>query len=249
MKFKLEICTDNIESAIVAQLAGAHRIELCNDLPEGGTTPGYGTIVSARNNLDIGIHVIIRPRGGDFLYSDSEYDIMKKDIDICSKCKVDGIVLGILRSDGSIDIERTAKLVEFAHPMPVTFHRAFDMCSDPFQGLEDVIEAGASRLLTSGQKDKAPEGADLIRQLIQQAKDRIIIMPGSGIDDSNIEKIARVTGAKEFHLTGRKIIDSKMIFRKQGISMGGGVAGVPEFSRMVADREKIKRIINILNLI
>jgi copper homeostasis protein len=230
-------------------LAGAHRIELCNDLPEGGTTPGYGTIFSAGNNLDIGIHVIIRPRGGDFLYSDSEYDIMKKDIDICSKCKVDGIVLGILRSDGSIDIERTAKLVEFAHPMPVTFHRAFDMCSDPFQGLEDVIEAGASRLLTSGQKDTAPEGADLIRQLIQQAKDRIIIMPGSGIDDSNIEKIARVTGAKEFHLTGRKIIDSKMIFRKQGISMGGGVAGVPEFSRMVADREKIKRIINILNLI
>jgi copper homeostasis protein len=192
--------------------------------------------------------VIIRPRGGDFLYSDTEYDIMRKDIDICSKWRIDGIVLGILRSDGSIDIERTAKLVEYAHPMPVTFHRAFDMCSDPFQGLEDVIEAGASRLLTSGQKDKAPDGAYLIGQLIQQAKDRIIIMPGSGIDDSNIEKIARVTGAKEFHLTGRKIIDSKMIFRKQGISMGG-VAGVPEFSRMVADPEKIKRIINILNLI
>jgi copper homeostasis protein len=249
MNFKLEICTDNIESAIDAQLAGAHRIELCNDLPEGGTTPGYGTIVSARNNLDIVINVIIRPRGGDFLYSDPEYDSMKSDIEQCIKCRVDGIVLGILRSDGSIDIERTAKLVKFAHPMPVTFHRAFDMCSDPFQGLEDVIASGASRLLTSGQKNKALDGADRIGQLIQQAKDRIIIMPGSGIDDSNIEKIARVTGAKEFHLTGRKIIDSKMIFRKQGISMGGDIAGVPEFSRMVADREKIKRIINILNLI
>jgi copper homeostasis protein len=248
MKFQLEICTDNIESALDAQMAGANRIELCNDLPEGGTTPGYGTIVSARNNLDIGIHVIIRPRGGDFLYSDPEFDIMKSDIELCRKCRVDGIVLGILRSDGSIDIERTAKLVEFAYPMSVTFHRAFDMCSDPFQGLEDVIAAGASRLLTSGQKDKALEGAGMIGQLVKQAKDRIIIMPGSGINDSNIELIAKITGAKEFHLTGRKVTDSKMIFRKQGISMGSA-DGVPEFSRMVADPEKIKRIINILNLI
>jgi copper homeostasis protein len=245
MIYKLEICVDNIESAIDAQNAGADRIELCDNLMEGGTTPGYGIIVSARKYLTIRLNVIIRPRGGDFLYSDLEYDIMKREINICGECGVDGIVLGILKADGAIDIERTAKLIELAHPMTVTFHRAFDMCSHPLQGLEDVISSGATRLLTSGHKDKAEQGAELIGQLVAQAGDRIIVMPGSGINESNILRIASLTGAKEFHLTGRKVIDSNMIFRRQGISMGG-VKGIPEFSRMVADPEKIKRIFNIL---
>jgi copper homeostasis protein len=245
MNFKLEICVDTIESAIEAQKAGADRIELCNNLTEGGTTPGYGTIVTSRKNLNISLNVIIRPRGGDFLYSNLEYDIMKRDIDICGEWGVDGIVIGILKADGAIDIERTAKLIEIAHHMTVTFHRAFDMCSDPVQGLEDVISSGATRLLTSGYKDKAEEGVELIGELVSQARDRIIVMPGSGINESNIFRIATVTGAKEFHLTGRKVIDSNMIFRRQGISMGG-VRTIPEFSRMVADPEKIKSIINIL---
>lgn len=248
MKFTLEICVDNIESAIEAQNAGADRVELCNNLYEGGTTPGYGTIISTRNNLSIGVNVIIRPRGGDFLYTDPEYDIMRRDIDICGESGVDGIVLGILRSGGAIDLERTAKLIEYANPMSVTFHRAFDMCSDPVQGLEDVIASGATRLLTSGQKNKAQEGAELISQLISQAEDRIIIMPGGGINESNIALIARLTGAAEFHLTGRKVIESDMIFRRQDISMGGA-ADIPEFSRKVADSEKIKSIINILKMI
>ena len=248
MNFKLEICVDNVESAIEAQKAGADRIELCNNLIEGGTTPGYGAIFSARSNLNIGLNVIIRPRGGDFLYSDLEYDIMKRDIDICGECGVDGVVLGILRSGGTVDLERTAKLIEFAHPMSATFHRAFDMCPDPFQGLEDVIASGAKRLLTSGQKNKSIEGTELISQLVHQAGDKIIIMPGSGINESNIAQIAKETGAKEFHLTGRKIIDSEMIFRRQNIAIGG-ITGLTEFSRKVADPEKIKCIINILNLI
>ncbi|MCX6253606.1 MAG: copper homeostasis protein CutC [Bacteroidia bacterium] len=248
MNFKLEICVDNVESAINAQNAGADRVELCDNLIEGGTTSGFGTIASARNNLTIGLNIIIRPRGGDFLYTDLEYDIMRRDIDICGECGVDGIVLGILRSGGAIDVERTAKLIEFAQPMSATFHRAFDMCSDPVQGLEDVIASGADRLLTSGQKDKAQEGAELISQLVGQAGDRIIIIPGSGINESNIAWIARITGAKEFHLTGRKVTDSEMIFRRQGISMGGAT-GIPEFSRKVADPERIKNIINILKLI
>lgn len=248
MNFKLEICADTVESAIDAQNAGANRIELCDNLFEGGTTPGSGTIASARNNLNIVLNVIIRPRGGDFLYSDLEYDIMRREIDICGECGVDGVVLGILRSDGGIDIERTAKLIELASPMSVTFHRAFDMCSDPLQGLRDIIATGASRILTSGQKDKAQEGAELIGQLSGLAGERIIIMPGSGINESNIAWIARVTGAKEFHLTGRKVIESEMIFRRHSISMGGAT-DLPEFSRMVADPEKIKSIINILNLI
>jgi copper homeostasis protein len=248
MNFKLEICVDNVESALIAQNAGANRVELCDNLIEGGTTPGFGTIASARNNLTIGLNIIIKPRGGDFLYSDLEYDIMRRDIDICGECGADGIVLGILRSGGAIDVERTAKLIEFAQPMSATFHRAFDMCSDPVQGLEDVIATGADKLLTSGQKDKAQEGAELISQLVGQAGDRIIIMPGSGINESNIVWIARVTGAKEFHLTGRKVIDSEMIFRRQDISIGGET-NIPEFSRKVADPDIIKRIINILNLV
>jgi copper homeostasis protein len=248
MTFKLEICVDSVESAKEAQIAGADSIELCNNLIEGGTTPGYGTIFSARSNLNIGLNVIIRPRGGDFLYSNTEYDIMRREIDICSECGADGVVLGILRSDGAIDIERTAKLIELAHPMSVTFHRAFDMCSGPIQGLEDVIASGAVRLLTSGQKNKAEEGAELISQLVDQAGERIRIMPGSGISESNISWIAKATGAKEFHLTGRKIIESRMIFRKEEISMGG-VPGMSEFSRKVADPEKIKKIISILRAI
>jgi len=246
MKFLLEICVDNVESAIAAQAAGAHRVELCDNLMEGGTTPSTGTITSVRENLSIDVNVIIRPRGGDFLYSDIEYDIMRRDIEICGEYGINGIVIGLLRSNGEIDVERTAKLIEFAQPMSVTFHRAFDMCSDPFRGLEDVISTGASRLLTSGQKDKAIDGSELIAGLNNAAKKRIIIMPGSGINESNIANVARATGCKEFHLTARKVIDSEMIFRKQGISMGG-VQEIPEFSRKVADREMIGRIVSVLN--
>jgi copper homeostasis protein len=248
MKFKLEICVDNVESAIMAQNAGADRIELCTNLPEGGTTPGFGMISFVRNNLTIAVNVIIRPRGGDFLYSDPEYDIMRREIVACAECGIDGVVLGILLPGGEIDIERTAKLVEHARPMSVTFHRAFDMCYDPFIGLEDIIAAGADRLLTSGQKNKAEDGTGLISDLIAAADGRIIIMPGSGINSSNILTIAKETRAKEFHLTGRKVIESDMIFHQPGISMGGS-SDLPEFSRKVIDPDVIRSIINNLNLI
>lgn len=248
MKFKLEICVDNIQSAIEAEEAGADRVELCGNLLEGGTTPGAGAIQLARESLKIGLHVIIRPRGGDFLYDDQEYEVMKRDITTCLEYGVDGVVLGILKSDGEIDLKRTAYLVELAHPMSVTFHRAFDMCSDPFRGLEDVIDTGSNRLLTSGQKDKAPEGADLISKLMKQAGSRIIIMPGGGLNISNIEFLARNTGATEFHLTARKTIESRMKFRMEGITMGG-IQGISEFSRKIADRELIKKVIQILNSI
>jgi copper homeostasis protein len=223
-------------------------VELCGNLIEGGTTPGSGTICSARNNITIGLHVIIRPRGGDFLYSDPEYDIMRSEIDNCGECGVDGIVIGILKKNGEIDVERTAKLIESARPMSATFHRAFDMCSDPVKGLEDVIATGAARLLTSGQKNKASEGMGLISQLIRQAKGRIIIMPGSGINESNIASLATNTGAEEFHLSGRKTVESKMIFRRQDILLGG-IPGIHEYSRKVADPDMIRSIINILKMI
>jgi copper homeostasis protein len=248
MHFKLEICVDSVQSAINAQLAGADRVELCDNLVEGGTTPSYGTILSARNNLNIGLNVIIRPRGSDFLYSDQEFDIMRRDIEVCGEAGVDGIVIGILLADGTIDIERTIRLIEYASPMTVTFHRAFDMCKDPYKGLEDIISSGASRILTSGQKENAADGAELISGLVTQARERIIIMPGGGLDESNIAMIAGISGAKEFHLTGRSIVESEMVFRKPGISMGG-IPGIPEFSRKVADQHRIRNIIEILKMI
>ena len=245
MKFGLEICVDSVDSALVAQSAGANRVELCANLIEGGTTPGCGTILAVRNNLSIGLNVIIRPRGGDFLYSDVEYDIMRRDIDICGECGADGIVIGILRSGGAIDVERTAHLIEFARPMNVTFHRAYDMCSDPVQGLEDVISTGAERLLTSGQKNSARDGEELIGKLVSLAGDRITVMPGGGINISNIAIIANATKAREYHLTGRKVIESDMIFRRQGVSMGG-IPEVSEFTRKIADEDTIRKIIEIL---
>jgi copper homeostasis protein len=248
MNYKLEICADTVESALAAQNAGADRIELCDNLPEGGTTPSYGTIITAREKLDITLNVIIRPRGGDFLYSEQEIEIMKKDILMCRNAGIDGIVTGLLNTDGSIDRERTSMLSDMAYPMQVTFHRAFDMCNDPYEGLEDVISTGVARLLTSGQMNKAEDGAELISGLVSRASGRLIIMPGSGITDSNIGKIAAITGASEFHLTGRKVIQSNMTFRKEGITMGG-LPGFSEFSRKVADPELIERVIHILNIL
>jgi copper homeostasis protein len=248
MNFKLEICVDSLESAINAQTAGADRVELCSNLAEGGTTPGLGTIVSVRNNLSIDLNVIIRPRGSDFLYTDSEFDIMRRDIDVCGEAGADGIVIGILLTDGNIDTDRIVRLIEIARPMSVTFHRAFDMCLDPVKGLNDIISTGADRVLTSGQKKEATEGAKIIESLVKQANNRIIIMPGGGINESNISWLAGTTGAREFHLTGRKVVESDMIYRKSGISMGIK-NDIGEFSRKVADNEKIANIINILNLI
>jgi len=247
MNCKLEICVDSIESALNAQSAGAARVEYCDNLIEGGTTPSYGSIVSARNNLNIGLHVIIRPRGGDFLYSGTEYDIMRRDIEICGESGVDGIVAGILLPGGSIDVDRTARLFELARPMTATFHRAFDLCNDPTQGIEDVISTGAARLLTSGLKNSARDGIEMIRRLVVLAAERIIIMPGGGIDETNAAMIVSATKVNEIHLTARSQVESDMIFRRQGINMG--MKGFPEFSRKVADPEKIKNIAAILKMI
>jgi copper homeostasis protein len=245
MKFKLEICSDSMQSSLTAQEAGASRIELCDNLPEGGTTPGYGTIMAIREKLKIGMNVLIRPRGGDFLYSDDEFDIMCRDIDLCKNAGVDGIVIGILTKEGEIDVERTAELVLRAGSMSVTFHRAFDMCKDPVRGLEDIIRCGAERILTSGQANLAVDGLDLIAQLNLLANKRIIIMPGSGLNETNIADIALRSGAGEFHLSARKITGSEMEYRKEGVIMGG-LAGYDEFSRKVADGEKIRKIVKIL---
>jgi len=241
----VEICTDSVESATIAEAAGAGRIELCSALTEGGVTPSAGLIEAVRRETNIRLHVLIRPRSGDFLYNDTEFSVMRRDIDTAGECGADGIVTGILRSDGSIDIERTALLAEYASPMALTFHRAFDLCRDPKKGLEDIIAAGATRILTSGQAKNAIEGASLIRSMISDAAGRIIIMPGGGIDEYNIAMLANSTGAAEYHLSGRKQRESMMTFRRKGVYMGDPRLQ-SEYTLKSADSERISSVIMIL---
>ncbi len=196
---KLEIIAFNIESCMAAQNAGAHRIELCDNPSEGGTTPSYGFIKAAREKLSIDLYVMIRPRGGDFLYSKEEFEIMKTDIKICKDLGCEGVVLGLLKKDGSIDKKRCCELVVLAYPLGVTFHRAFDRTNDPLKALEDIIDIGCERILTSGLQPKAVEGTPLLKQLITNADERIIVMPGSGVNSENIIQLAENTGAVEFH--------------------------------------------------
>ncbi len=214
---KLEIIGFNIESCIAAQSAGADRIELCDNPGEGGTTPSYGFIKSARKHLSIDLYVMIRPRGGDFLYSDEEFEIMKTDIEICKELGCDGIVFGMLDRDGNVDTERCRKLLGYSYPLGSTFHRAFDRLADPFGGMEDIIEAGFERILTSGLKPKAFEGAKLLRELVLKADNRIIIMPGSGVTSENIVSLAKSTGATELHSSGSKYVESRMDYLNESM--------------------------------
>lgn len=212
MKYIIEIATSDFTTTKSAVAGGADRIELCASLAEGGTTPSYGHIKQCREAFDILIYPIIRPRGGDFLYNNEEFEIMLQDVQLCKQLGCDGVVIGLLNSDGSIDIKRTAALVEAAYPLEVTFHRAFDRCRDPFEALEQLIEIGCERILTSGQKPGAPEGAELIAQLNKIADNRIIIMPGSGVRKENIKMLAEQTGCIEFHSSLRARTKSTMGF-------------------------------------
>ena len=212
MKYIIEIATSDFTTTASAVEGGADRIELCANLAEGGTTPSYGTILKCREHFTVQLYPIIRPRGGDFLYSKDEFGIMADDIKFCRDAGCDGVVIGLLNIDGTIDMIRTADLVKLAYPMGVTFHRAFDRCLDPFAALEELVEIGCERILTSGQQPGAPEGVDLIAQLNKAADERIIIMPGSGVRKDNIKMLAEKTGCMEFHSSLRGKEKSKMNF-------------------------------------
>ena len=212
MKYKLEVIAFNIESCIAAQEAGADRIELCDNPLEGGTTPSYSFIKAARKVLSIDLFVMIRPRGGDFLYSKEEFDIMKNDIIICKELGADGIVTGILTKEGKVDKEKCREIVDLAYPMYCTFHRAFDRVSDSTSSLEEVIDIGFERILTSGLQIKALDGAATISSLVKQSAGRIIIMPGSGISSENIHEMATITGAHEFHASARRLSQNKKYY-------------------------------------
>jgi copper homeostasis protein len=236
----IEVCVDSVESAMAAEQGGADRVELCDNLLEGGTTPSAGAIELARKHLELGLQVIIRPRGGDFCYSEIEFEIMQRDIAAAKNLGADGIVIGILRPDGSLDVERTAILVEQSRPLNVTFHRAFDVSRDPYQALDDLISLGVDRILTSGQAFSVLEGLDLIAELVKLAGDRIIIMPGGGTE-RNIQKVVSESGVKEVHVIGPKRVDSRMDFRNQRVYMGGELRPA-EYSRLITDPEKIEAL-------
>jgi copper homeostasis protein len=212
MSYIIEIATSDFETTKAAVEGGADRIELCANLTEGGTTASYGTIYQCRETFDVFLYPIIRPRGGDFLYSGNEYEIILHDVKLCKQLGCDGIVIGLLNTEGNIDVKRTAALIEIAYPMGVTFHRAFDRCRDPFEAMEQLIKIGCERILTSGQKAIVTEGAELIAELNRKAEHRIIIMPGSGVRKENIKMLAEKTGCTEFHSSLRGKNRSKMEF-------------------------------------
>jgi copper homeostasis protein len=210
--FIIEIATNDFVTTKAAVDGGADRIELCGALSEGGITPSYGIIKNCREAFTTQLFPIIRPRGGDFLYTEQEFMVMLDDVKKCKELGCDGVVIGLLDKQGNIDTERTARLIDEAYPLRITFHRAFDRCNDPFLALEQLIKLGCERILTSGQKPNVMDGIELVTQLIAAANGRIIIMPGSGVRKENIQELAGKTGAIEFHSSLRGKASSEMDF-------------------------------------
>lgn len=238
-KVKIEIVVYNIESALKAQEGGADRIELCDNPGEGGTTPSSGTIEAVRQNVNLDVYVMIRPRGGDFHYNNYEFHSMKRDISQCQKISVDGVVFGILNPDGTIDKKRCKELIDKTKPLKVTCHRAFDMTRDPFEALEDCIEVGFDRILTSGHQAQALKGADLIGELIKKANGRIAIMPGSGVNENTVQEILSKSNATEIHFSATSSRESGMIYRNPSIAGMGSDEG-SEFKVRTVDPDRVR---------
>lgn len=245
----LEVCANTLTSALAAQEGGAIRVELCDNLGEGGTTPSYGQIKLARKLLHIKLYVLIRPREGDFLYTDTEFEIMKADVQNCIDMGCDGVVIGILNPDGSIDTKRCGELTKMATDkgLGVTFHRAFDMCRDMDKALEEIITTGCERILTSGGRSTAIEGANVIAHLIEKAAGRIIIMPGSGVSESTVADLIHYTKAIEVHSSARGPIKSHMQYHNDHIILSS--EHLDEFSILMTDTNKVREIIRLANRI
>ncbi|WP_158826275.1 copper homeostasis protein CutC [Mucilaginibacter lacusdianchii] len=243
----LEVCANSITSALAAQQGGASRVELCENLTEGGTTPSYGQMKLTRQLLNIPVHVLLRPRTGDFLYNDLEFEIIKADLQCAIDLGCNGVVLGILNADGTIDIGRCKQLIDLAkqHNLHVTFHRAFDFCTDMFQALEQIIALGCDTILTSGGKPTAIEGAGTIAQLFLQAKGRIDIMPGGGLSEYNVADLVHFTGSTFIHSSAKARHKTAMTYKKENIMMSG--ANVDEYDILTTDVERVKAIISLAN--
>ncbi len=240
----VEVCVDSVASATAAARGGAARVELCSSLIEGGITPSIGLIETTRAAVSLDLYVMIRPRGGDFLYDADEFEIMRRDIATAKRLGANGVVLGILDVHGHIDVARTRELIADARPLSVTFHRAFDMTPDLFRSLNDVCEMGADRVLTSGGEATSLEGQKVIAQLIRQARGRIVVMPGSAIKPENARSLVDHTGAKEIHVGLRSAIPSPMLYRNPRISMGSFEGR--EYQRFVVLEEQVRRLCSAL---
>jgi len=240
----LEICTDSIESAIAAQRGGAQRVELCSDLLEGGVTPSAGLITLVRERVGIDLYVMIRPRGGDFCYSEPEFEAMEKDIRQARDMGADGVIFGILDEHARVDVRRTRCLVELAHPLPVTFHRAIDMTPDLETALEDVIATGARRVLTSGGAAKVTDGVTAVARMVEAAGERIRVMAGGGITSETILGVAEETGAAEFHASLRTARPSPVEFRRQDVQMGE--IRDREYVRYVVEEDNVRSLAQAL---
>ncbi len=241
--FVLEVCVQSVDHAVAAERGGAHRIELCSDLSSGGITPSAGLMQTARRHVHVPIHVLVRPRAGDFCYSESELEIMRDDIRAAKQFGMDGVVLGVLQGNARIDVERTKALVKLAHPLPVTFHRAFDAAPNLEKALEDVIETGASRILTSGARARATDALSTLAQLVQSARGRVLLMPCGGINSVNLVRIAKKTLAREFH-------SSVGTSRRQSGSNGSGLSrGNEESSNHPSARfeRKVAKLVELLD--
>lgn len=235
----VEVVVFNIDSAMKAQEGGADRIELCDNPAEGGTTPSAGVIELVRQNLSIDVYVMIRPRGGDFLYSNYDFHAMKRDIGHCQRLSVDGVVFGVLNRDGTIDKKRCQELIARARPLKVTCHRAFDMARDPFEALEDCIEAGFDRILTSGRELHAATGATLIGELVKKAAGRIAIMAGSGVNEDTVADLVKISQVKEIHFSAMAFNSSPMEYLQQNIAGMGQQEG-SEYKLRTVDPERVR---------
>ena len=234
----LEVCAFHIDSCIIAERAGAARVELCDNPIEGGTTPSYGTIKRAREKISILLYPILRPRSGNYYYSEEEFAILKDDINMCRQLGCDGISVGVQTIHSEIDTERLKRIVEWAGPMGVTCNRAFDCAPDPFRALEDIISCGCERILTSGQKSAAPDAAQLLKELVTRAAGRIIIMPGAGVKSSNIATLKAVSGATEFHSSARKTAPNPVTYINTEVSDYGHV--------YIADEEEVQAMLDAI---
>jgi copper homeostasis protein len=236
-----EICVDSVAGVRAAREAGAHRVELCADLLEGGITPSRGMIRQARTVEGVRLHVIIRPRGGDFLFDDDEFAVMEADIETAKAERADGVVIGLLNADGRIDVERTRALIDRARPLSVTFHRAFDMTPDPFEALETLVGLGVDRVLSSGQEATVLEGLPLIAELVRRAGDRIVVMPGGGITARNVQRIVSAAKPRELHFAALEPVAGGMRFRREHVFMGGELRP-PEYERLVTSAASIRAV-------
>lgn len=242
MKILFEACVDSVSSAINAEIAGADRIELCANLLEGGITPSFATIKLVVDQLKIPVNVLVRPRSGDFLYSDSEFEVIKQDVIVCREVGVNGVVIGLLTENGEVDYFRTKQLIELAGKMSFTFHRAFDMTRDAEKALSLLINLGVDRVLTSGQEEDVFKGISTLKKLVELAGDKIIILPGGGVTENNIKEVIKQTGVKEIHASARVTVKSRMKFINSRVAMSEANAK-PGYDLMVASVERIREMI------